>query len=59
MRTPPTAAAALAFSVVLLAPFAARAADALNGVVAVASKVSDDYVRTKLPNGTFPITASK
>ncbi len=29
-------------------------ADDIKGVIAVASKVSDDYVRAKLPNGHFP-----
>src|SRR5580692_10792268 len=55
MKISPIAASALAFSLAagLLAPCAAVADDALNGVVAVASKVSDDYVRTKLPNGSF------
>jgi hypothetical protein len=59
MNPSPKAARALVFSLVagLLAPCAASAADAadaLTGVVAVASKVSDDYVRTKLPNGSYP-----
>jgi len=31
----------------------ARAADGVEGVTAVASKVSGDYVRTKLPDGSF------
>jgi hypothetical protein len=56
MNPSPTAARALTLTLVgLLAPCVARAADALNGVVAVASKVSDDYVRTKLPDGSYPI----
>jgi len=56
MKPSPSAARTLAFSFVasLLAPCVANAADALNGVVAVASKVSDDYVRTKLPDGSYP-----
>jgi len=37
----------------VFAPHVARAADNVNGIVAVASKVSSDYVRTKLPNGSF------
>src|SRR5580698_3694952 len=57
MNPSPNAARALTLSVLagLLAPCVAGAADSLNGVVAVASKVSDDYVRTKLPNGSYPI----
>lgn len=56
MKTSPIAASALAFSFAfgLLSLRAAGADDALEGVVAVASKVSDDYVRTKLPDGSFP-----
>jgi hypothetical protein len=37
----------------LLAPGLCRADD-IKGVIAVTSKVSDDYVRTKLPNGRYP-----
>jgi hypothetical protein len=57
MKPSPIAASLIAFSVAvgLHAPRAAGADEALNGVVAVASKVSGDYVRTKLPDGTFPV----
>jgi hypothetical protein len=56
MKTSPMTSRALALSLALglLAPAHARAADLVNGVIAVASKVSDDYVRTKLPNGRYP-----
>ena len=37
----------------LLSAQEARAEDGVEGVTAVASKVSKDYVRTKLPNGSF------
>jgi hypothetical protein len=56
MKNVPTNTGALALCVLLgaLAPSAAGADDGVNGVIAVSSKVSGDYVRTKLPNGKFP-----
>jgi hypothetical protein len=41
------------FGTVVLAQPPARAADAAEGVTAVASKVSGDYIRTKLHDGSF------
>jgi hypothetical protein len=40
-------------AVFLFVQFAARAANEVAGVTAVASKVSNDYVRTRLADGTF------
>ncbi len=40
---------------VLLVQPAARATEGVEGVEAVASKVTKDYVRTKLPDGTFQV----
>jgi hypothetical protein len=37
----------------LLAPTGARASDAVDGVTAVSARVSSDYVRTRLPDGSF------
>jgi hypothetical protein len=56
MKTFPIASCTLSLAILagLSAPKAALAADDLNGIIAVASKVSDDYVRTKLPDGSFP-----
>jgi hypothetical protein len=51
----PARAFALPLFLCLLSPAFVRAADAVNGVIAVASKVSDDYIRAKLPNGRYPI----
>jgi hypothetical protein len=55
MKNSSVTAHALACSVALglLAPALCRADD-IKGVIAVTSKVSDDYVRTKLPNGRYP-----
>ncbi len=50
--SPRTPALLLALS--LLAPAGLRAADEVKGVIAVMSRVSDDYTRTKLPNGRYP-----
>jgi hypothetical protein len=40
-------------AVLLAAPSSVRAADDIEGITAVSSKVSDDYVRAKLPDGSF------
>jgi hypothetical protein len=45
---------ALSLLLGVIASQGARADDRVNGVVAVAAKVSGDYVRTKLPDGSFP-----
>jgi hypothetical protein len=37
----------------LVAKPSAHAADSINGITAVAARVTKDYVRTKLPDGTF------
>ena len=42
-----------ASAVLLAAPSSVRAADDIEGITAVSSKVSDDYVRAKLPDGSF------
>ena len=40
-------------AIVLGVPSPVRAIEGIEGVTAVASKVSDDYFRTKLPDGSF------
>jgi hypothetical protein len=56
MKIPPFSPRALVPVLLLgiLATGPCRAADEVKGVIAVASKVSDDYVRTKLPSGRYP-----
>jgi hypothetical protein len=46
-------AVALAITSFLLAPAPARAAEALTGVTAVASRASSDYIRVKLADGSY------
>jgi hypothetical protein len=41
------------WSILLAGQVPARAADQVEGITAVASKVSNDYVRAKLPDGSF------
>lgn len=55
MKTDLTISGALALIVIfgLLAPFPSRAVEGAEGITAVASRVSKDYVRTKLPDGSF------
>ncbi len=55
MKTSPIVHGAVALAVVfgLLAPLIAGAGDAAQGITAVSSRVSKDYVRTKLPDGSF------
>ena len=55
MKTPPTIPGAVAIAAILgaIAPAAARAGDSLTGVTALTSQVSADYVRARLPDGSF------
>jgi hypothetical protein len=53
VKTNPTIPRVFAVILGLLVPTGARAADEVNGITAVASSVSKDYVRSKLPDGTF------
>ena len=53
VNTCPAAPLACAAMLGLLAPTGARAGDDIDGVTAVASKASKDYVRAKLPDGSF------
>jgi hypothetical protein len=41
------------FGILLFSQTTSRAADEIDGITAVAAKVSNDYVRTRLPDGSF------
>jgi hypothetical protein len=57
MKTDPKLSEAFAVMVVLglFMPSLSRGVEGAEGITAVASKVSNDYVRTKLPDGSFQV----
>ena len=53
MNTPPATPCAIAVLIGLLVSAGAGAAETVNGVTAVSSRVSSDYARRRLPDGSF------
>ena len=53
-RLPPVWLLALGLSLALVRPVVSRAADG-GEIIAVSSRVSEEYVRNKLPDGSYPV----